>query len=300
MIDLAKLLRARSQPGFDPGTFGSFWQNVRGEDFDFGINFEDIFEDFFGFTKTRKRAINRGEDIELEMEIDLKDTLKGVKKNIKLDKKVICQRCQGLGAEPGSKLKECFSCRGTGEVQQMKKTFLGTITRYVVCPECKGEGKIPENPCNVCGGEGRINGYEDIEVKIPQGVDSGQVIKIAGKGDAGRRGGKPGDLYVKIFIKPHPIFKRKADDLYLTVPISFSGATLGEEITIPTLEGKKILLKVPQGTESGKVFRISGKGIPHFLGWGRGDLYVKLVIKTPKKLTKKQKELLAKLKSQGL
>ena len=289
---------AGSQPGFDPGVF---WSNIRGEDFDFGMNLEDIFEDFLGFTKTgRRRDINRGKDIEIELEIDLKDTLRGVKRNINFGKKIVCQRCQGSGGEPGSAIKECFSCRGTGQVQQMKKTFFGTITRYVLCPECKGEGKIPEKRCNVCGGEGRIEGEEDIEVYIPSGVDFGQIIKIAGKGEAGRKRARKGDLYVKIFIKPHPLFKRKADDLYLTLPTSFTQASLGDEVEVPTLEGKKILLKVPAGTESGKVFRVSGKGIPHFSGFGRGNLYVKLSVKTPKKLTKKQKELLEKLKEQGL
>ena len=232
--------------------------------------------------------------------MDLKDTLQGQKRKISLFKKVVCQRCKGSGAEPGSAVKECFACRGTGQVQQMKKTIFGTITRYVVCPECQGQGKIPEKPCNVCRGEGRIDGQEDIEIYIPAGVDSGQIIKIAGKGDAGRQQGKSGDLYLKIFIKPHPTFKRKGDDLYLSLPISFSQASLGDEVEVPTLDGKKILLKVPAGTESGKVFRISGKGIPRFSGWGRGNLYVELSVKIPKKLTKKQRELLKRLGEEGL
>ncbi len=290
---------AGTQGGFDPGVF---WSNIRGEDFDLGMDLGDIFEDFLGFTRTgrRRKDINQGKNIEIELEIDLKDVLKGVKRNINLGKKIACQRCQGSGAEPGSRIKECFSCRGTGEVQQMKKTLLGTITRYVLCPECKGQGKIPENPCNVCRGEGRIEDYQDIEVYIPSGVDTGQIMKIDGKGEAGRRKARSGDLYVKILIKPHPVFERKGDDLYLALPVSFSGATLGDEVEVPTLEGKKILLKVLSGTESGKVFRISGKGIPHFSGFGRGNMYIELVIKTPKKLTKKQKELLEKLKEQGL
>lgn len=296
---------ANFQPGFDPGVF---WSNIRGEDFDLGMDLEDIFEDLFGFGKAGKRRdINRGKDIEIEMEIDLKDVLNGVKKDIAFDKMVVCQRCQGSGGEPGSKIKECFSCRGTGQVQQMKKTFFGTITRYVRCPECKGEGRIPEKPCNVCKGEGRIVEKENLEIPISPGVDTGQTIKIAGKGEAGRRGGKSGDLYIKVFILPHPLFKRKGDDLYIKVPVSFSQAALGDKVEVPTLDSnppttqsKKILLKIPQGIESGKVFRISGRGIPHFSGWGRGNLYVELVIKTPQKLTKKQKELLEKLKEQGI
>jgi len=177
---------------------------------------------------------------------------------------------------------------------------LGTITRYVVCPECKGEGKIPEKICNVCQGEGRIEGKEQIEVDIPAGVDSGQTIKFPGRGEAGRRGRKAGDLYIRIFVRPHSLFKRKGDDLYFSLPISLSQAALGDEIEIPTLEGNNILLKIPSGIESGKIFRISKKGIPHFSGFGRGNLYVKLEVKVPQRLTKKQKELLEKLKEEGL
>ena len=281
---------AGAQPGFDFG-FNPFDS----------MDFSDLFEDFFGFgSRVRGREINQGRDIEVEVKIDLADTLKNVQRRIKLSELVACQRCQGFGAEPGSKIKECFSCRGTGQVQQMKKTIFGTIARYIVCPECGGEGKIPEKPCNVCKGEGRISSDQDVEIFIPAGVDTGQTIKIAGKGEAGRRGGKPGDLYVRVFVRPHPLFERKGDDLYLTLAISFSQASLGDEIEVPTLEGKKILLKVPSGTESGEVFRISGKGIPYFSGFAKGNLYIELIIKTPKKLTKQQKELLEKLKEQGL
>ena len=285
--------------GFD---FGSFWQDMRGESFDFGsFDFEDLFEDFFGVgQKFRKKEANRGRDIEIKIEINLKDTLESIQRNIDLDKMVSCQRCQGSGAEPNYELKECFSCRGSGEVQQIKKTIFGTFARYVVCPECQGEGRIPQRPCNVCKGEGRIKGEEEIEVSIPAGVDSGQTIKITGRGEAGRRKGRAGDLYIKIFVKKDKIFKRRGDDLFVEAPISFSCASLGDEVELSTLEGKKILLKIPSGTESGKVFRISSKGIPHFSGWGRGNLYARLLIKTPKKLTKKQKELLERLKEEGI
>ena len=269
-------------------------------DFDFG-DLGDIFEEAFGFGSTRKpRDRNRGRDIEIEIEISLEDTLKNTEKEVYITKFVKCPRCGGTGAEPGTKLRECFTCRGTGRVQQVKRTFFGTFTRYVTCPECHGEGRVPEKPCNVCKGEGRIEKREKIKISIPAGIDSGQRVRIKGEGEAGRRGGKAGDLYVRVVVKPHPIFERKGDDLYLTKTISFSQAALGDEIEVPTLEGSRILLKVPQGTDSGKVFRISGKGIPHFSGFGRGDLYVKLILKTPRRLTKKQKELLEKLKEEGI
>ena len=213
---------------------------------------------------------------------------------------VVCSRCQGKGAEPGSLTNECFSCRGTGQVQQIKRILFGSFTRYIICPECKGEGQKPEKPCNVCKGEGRNKGQDNIKFFIPGGVDSNQVIRVDKRGDAGKRGGRPGDLYIRIFVKKHPVFQRRGDDLYLQVPISFSQAALGDEIEILTLEKSKILLKVPAGTESGKVLRISSKGIPHFSGYGRGSLYVELNIKTPKKLSKKQKELFEQIKKQGL
>ncbi len=211
-----------------------------------------------------------------------------------------CSRCQGTGAEPGTRLKECVTCRGQGQVQQIKKTIFGSFATYIVCPECHGEGKIPEKPCNVCKGEGRITGKEDIEILIPAGIDSNQMIKIRGKGEAGRRSGKHGDLYIRVFVLPDSKFNRKGDNLYLNVSIPFSMACLGGSIGIMDLEGKKISLKVPQGTESGKVFRVSGKGISHFSGYGKGDLYVKLKIEIPKKLSKEQKEALNKLKEKEL
>jgi len=286
-------------PGFD---FGFNWGKFNeGFEFDFG-DLSEMMEEFFGlgFTGRRKRETKRGKDIEIELALSLEEVLRGREKEITLEKFITCSRCQGIGAEPGTSVKECFSCRGTGQVQQIKRTPFGSFTKSTICPECGGEGFRPEKPCNVCKGEGRIKGEEAVKIFIPAGVDTNQVIKVAGKGDAGKRAGKSGDLYIRIFVKPHPVFKRKGDDLYLSLPISFTQAALGDEVEVPTLEGKKILLKVPAGTESGKILRISGKGIPHFSGFGRGNMYVELVVKTPKKLTKKQKELLEKLKEEGI
>lgn len=287
-----------AEPGFD---FNWAWGKP-GENFDFDFgDLGEMMEEIFGFgAPQKKKDLKRGKNIEIDLEIPLEETLKGKEKEIILLKQIICSRCQGTGAEPGTPVNECFSCRGTGQVQQIKKTFFGSFTRVTVCPECEGEGVHPEKPCNVCKGEGRARGEERLKIFIPAGVDLNQIIKVEEKGEAGRRGGKPGDLYCRIFIKKHPIFKRKGDDLYISVSISFSQATLGDEIEIPTLEGGKILLKIPAGTESGKILRISGKGISRFSGYGKGNLYVELIVKIPKKLTKKQKELLEKLKAEGI
>ncbi|MGC9031245.1 MAG: molecular chaperone DnaJ [Minisyncoccia bacterium] len=285
-----------------PGGFGE----DKGFDFDFGFgfkdfDFEDIFSDFFGFKENKTyKDINRGKDIEIELNLKLEDVLKDIKEKIKIKKFFKCQRCSGTGAEPKSELKECFTCRGTGKVKKIKRTIFGQIIITDICPDCKGEGKIPEKPCNVCKGEGRILGEEEVEIFIPAGVDTNQVLKFPGRGDAGRRNAKPGDLYVRINIQRHKLFERKGDDLYFNKKVNLTTLILGGEVEIPTLEGKNILLKIPENTEPGKIFRISGKGIPHFGRFGRGDLYVKILLDLPKKITSKQKELLEKLKKEGL
>lgn len=304
--------------GFNPGSdfsgqggggFNGFnwndFQQAGGGDFDFDIgDLGDIFEDFFGFSfggrQGQKSEAGRGRDIRVDLELSLEDVLKGQTKEIVLNKFLECSRCHGTGAEPGTSVKECFSCRGTGRVQEIKRTPFGSITRWAVCPECHGDGRKPEVYCNVCNGEGRIKKEEKVNVFVPAGVDSNQIIKVAGKGEAGRRGSEPGDLYVRILIKKHKTFVRRGDDLYLSVLIKISDAVLGGEIEVPTLEGKNISLKIPAGTKSGKVFRVSGKGIPHFSGYGRGNLYVEVEIDIPKKLTKKQKEIFKNLKEEGL
>jgi len=299
------------QPG---GDWNWAWGNSsarseQGEafNFDFG-DVGEIFEDFFNFGGKRryKKDVKKGRDIQVDIEIELSQVLKQTFEKIILNKYVVCHRCQGSGAEPGTKTKECFSCRGSGQVQQVKKTIFGSYTTFATCPECHGEGTRPEKFCNVCKGEGRVKADEEIEIAIPAGVDSEQILRLEEKGDAGKRGGKPGDLYVRIFVKKHPVFERKGDDLYTDSEISFSQAVLGDEIEVGTLDPStssgqaKILLQVPAGTESGKIFKISGKGIPHFSGFGKGNLYIALKVKTPKKLTKEQKKLLDELRKNGL
>jgi molecular chaperone DnaJ len=274
--------------GFDPSSF----------DFDFG-DLGGMFEEFFGGVR-QKKDLRRGKDIQVDISLSLEEVLNNQEKELVLNRKVLCSRCKGKGGEPETSVKECFSCRGTGQVQQMKRTFFGTVTQYVICPECGGVGSKPEKPCNVCKGEGRIGSQEKIKVTIPAGVDTNQVLKVKGQGESGLREGPAGDLYLRIIVKKHPLFERRGDDLLLKKEASFPQVALGDEIEVPTLEDKKILLKVPAGTESGKVFRISKKGIPRFGGLGRGNLYVELVVKTPQRLSKKQKELLERLKEEEI
>ncbi len=287
------------QGGFNGFDFSGFTQG-QSAGFD-GVDLGDIFGDLFGFNKRQSRKnINQGRDIEMSIKVELKDVLKEINRTVSLDKFVSCSRCDGIGGEPNSKIKECFSCRGTGWVQQMRRLGPVTFSQDIVCPECKGDGKIPEKPCNVCQGEGRLKEREQIPISIPAGVDTGQTLKVDGAGEAGRRGGEPGDLYIKILVKEHPIFQRRGDDLFASLPIPFSLAALGGEIASPTLDGGETVLKVPHGSESGKVLRLSGKGIPHFTGWGTGNLYFELFVNTPKKTNRKQKDLLEQLKKQGL
>lgn len=299
----------QGQPGGADGFSGFNWawgNRPQGEEVEFDMgDIGDVFEEFFGggfngARRSTKKDARKGKDIQVDLEITLERTLKESVEKINLTKQVVCNRCAGSGAEPDSKVKECFSCRGTGQVQQVKKTIFGSYTTVATCPECKGEGTIPEKPCNVCKGEGRTKGQETIEVQIPAGIDTNQVIRVDGKGEAGRKGAKAGNLFIRIFVKQHAIFERRGDDLFAESDINFSQAALGDEIEIKTLEGTNILLQVPAGTESGKVFKISGKGIPHFGGYGKGNLYVELKVKTPKKLSREQKKLLDELKKQGL
>ncbi|MBI1971481.1 MAG: molecular chaperone DnaJ [Candidatus Wildermuthbacteria bacterium] len=291
--------------GGEPGFAGFRWAwgaPGAGEE-DFGFDFPDvgeIFEDFFGGAGETQKEARRGNDIEIEIELPLEATLERSQEELVLSKLLTCTRCQGTGGEPGSRVKECFSCRGSGHVQKIQRTIFGTFTKQSLCPECSGEGWKAEKTCNVCKGEGRIKDQEELKVWIPAGVDTNQILKIEGKGDVGRKKGKAGDLYIRINVKPHPVFERRGDDVYMSRSVSFPQAALGDDIQVPTLGGQNITLTIPAGTESGKVFRVPEKGIPHYGRLGRGNMYVELKVQTPKKLTKEQKDLLEKLKEKGL
>lgn len=270
------------------------------EDIGFG-DLGDLFGDFFGFGGRRPRTARKkiGRDIEIEMLIDFREAIFGAEREIILDKFIVCPKCEGLGTEPGSKLVTCSKCKGSGQVNQTQSTFFGTIRTVGVCPICGGEGKTAEKKCSQCHGEGRIRKSQKLKIKIPAGIDEGGLIRLTGQGEAGSRGGRPGDLYIHIRVRPDPYFKRRGFNLFSEEEISISQAVLGGKKTVKTIDGE-VDLKIPAGTPSGQEFKLSGKGVLHLHGKDRGDQIVKVKIRIPKHLTKKQKDLLEELGKEGL
>lgn len=274
--------------------FGGF------EDFaGFGGNFDgpfgDIFDMFFGGwqnqgARTRSSA-KRGSDLSLELTIDFEEAVFGTDKEVEIARLVSCDACDGSGLKPGTSPEACPDCRGAGEIRTEQRTVFGTFVRAATCPRCRGEGRIITDPCPDCNGQGRKPIHEKVKVEIPAGVDSGVTLKLAGRGEAELRGGRPGDLYVMIHVNPHPVFERRGRDLFCQFPITFPQAALGAELQVPTLEGFE-KVKVAPGTQTGTTFKLKGKGVPTLNGGGRGDIIIQVVIETPKKLTEKQKELL--------
>ena len=291
--------------GFNPGQgFGGF--NSQG----FNVNMDDLGDlfgglgDIFGFGSSggrrRKTGPMAGNDIHTSMTIDFREAVFGAEKIIELDKIVVCDRCGGSGAEPGSKIETCPECKGSGQIRQMQRTILGVFQSAVVCPRCGGEGKTVSQSCRRCGGQGRVRSAERIKIKIPAGINDGESIKLSGKGEAGVKGGQAGDLFITFRVKPDPEFSRKGDDLKTSIYIPFSIATLGGKVEVKTLDGSFINLKVPSGTESGKIFRIKNKGAERLRSRGQGDLLVEVKIKTPQKLSRRQKKLVEELSDEGI
>jgi len=297
---------AGSQQGFS----GFEWQDGGFQSpFGFSGNFDigDIFSDFFNQTyssrKTKSTYQNKGRNIEVNLEIDLEEAAFGDRKDISFKTYLACEHCNGKGYEPNSKLKECSNCKGEGVIRELRRTFLGEFTQIIECPKCKGRGKMPERPCKTCGGDGRYYGNKEIKVDIPIGIRDGETIRIRKEGEAGMLDGLSGDLYIRIIIRRHSVFERKGDDLHTVLLITFIDAVLGTQKEVKILNPlkdreKTILLKIPSGTESGEIFRIKGKGVKHFDAPGQGDLYVKIKIKIPKKVSAEAKELLEKLQKQ--
>jgi len=265
-------------------------------DFDFNdifSNFSDIFGDFGGGRQTKKRsAAQRGSDIRYNLEISLEEAFRGVTEKISFSIPCTCEACKGNGAQNGEKPTDCPTCKGSGKIRAQQGFFV--VER--ACTTCAGAGQIIKNPCKTCHGQGRVNKDKTLAVKIPAGVEEGNRIRLTGEGEAGARGGPAGDLYVYISIRKHQFFNRKGDDVHFEIPLKFTTAALGGAIEIPTIDGTKASLKIPEGSQNGDQFRLKSKGMSVINSGGRrGDMYVRINIETPVKLSVEERELLVKL-----
>ncbi len=269
--------------GGHPGFSGDFGASMSGI-------FDDLFGEFMGGRGGRRSdgGRSRGQDLRYNMEITLEEAFEGKKAQVRVPSSIACDTCHGDGAELGSKPITCTTCGGAGKVRASQGFF--TVER--TCPTCHGRGQIIEKPCKVCHGAGRVQKERTLSVNIPAGVEDGTRIRLSGEGDAGMHGGPAGDLYIFLSLRPHQIFQRDGADLFCRVPISMTSASLGGEIEVPTLNGKRVKLKIPEGTQTGRQFRLKDKGMPVLNSREMGDLYIQTTVETPIKLTKKQKELL--------
>lgn len=269
--------------------FSGFQGGFGGKGFNEDI-FSDIFEEFFHGSQFGGMGNRAGANLKTELDITFEEAVFGAKKNVHLNKLSECVKCEGSGSED-NKFETCKTCNGTGNFRKQYRTPFGVISQSATCSSCYGEGQGIKNKCKECHGKGRVKDSKEITITIPAGVDNGTTLKLSGEGEAGERGSRNGDLYVTIFVEKSSIFERDGNNLLIDVPISFSQATLGGDIEVPTIDGK-VNMKIPQGTQSHTVFRLKGKGIPSLNGYGKGDELVRLIIATPANLTKKQKELL--------
>ena len=270
--------------------------------FDFSSSFADIFEDFFGgFSEARRGGSgqtggpSRGSDLRYNLSISLEEAFKGKQETVKVTTSVTCDICHGSGAEAGSKPVTCPTCNGAGRVRAQQGFF--TIER--TCNTCQGSGKIIRDPCRKCAGSGRMRREKSLLVNIPSGVEEGTRIRLAGEGEAGFRGGPDGDLYIFLSIRPHPFFQREGANLLCRVPIPFTTATLGGTIDVPTIDGGKVKVSIPEGTQTGHQFRLKGKGMSQMRGHARGDMFIQVNVETPVNLNKKQKDILREFDKSG-
>ncbi len=267
-------------------------------DFGFATGFADIFDEMFGEFMGGRRGQgtnNRGNDLRYNLEITLEEAFKGKQTSVRVPTLAACEACGGSGAEAGSRPVNCPTCQGHGRVRAQQGFF--TIER--TCPSCNGAGRVIENPCRQCGGQGRARREKTLAVTIPAGVEDGTRIRLAGEGEAGMRGGAPGDLYIFLAVKPHRFFQREGANIQCRVPISMPTAALGGTIEVPTIDGGRARLNVPAGTQGGHQFRLKGKGMSVLRSPARGDMYVQVVVETPVNLTKRQQELLREFEKAG-
>jgi len=257
---------------------------------DFGSAFSDLFEGIFGMGAGRARSgRERGADLRYNMEIRLEEAYSGKTAHVRIPTSVTCESCSGSGAKAGTRPKACPSCGGQGRIRHAQGFF--TLER--TCPNCQGRGQVIDNPCQACSGSGRVTRERTLSVNIPPGVEDGTRIRLAGEGEAGVRGGPTGDLYIFLSIAGHLFFQREGADLHCRVPISMVTAALGGEFEVPTIDGTNTRVKVPEGTQSGRRFRVQGKGMPVLRSKQAGDMYIQVLVETPQKLTKRQRELLS-------
>ncbi|HOB63291.1 MAG TPA: molecular chaperone DnaJ [Candidatus Competibacteraceae bacterium] len=257
---------------------------------DLGDIFGGVFRDIFGGGMRGGAQSYRGADLQYTLDLTLEEAVFGITTKIRVPTLVSCATCAGSGAKPGTKPTTCPTCRGMGQVRMQQ----GFFSIQQACPRCQGRGSVIPEPCETCQGSGRVEEQKTLSVKVPAGVDNGDRIRLAGEGEAGEHGGPPGDLYVQIRVKPHPIFTREDSNLYCEVPIGFATAALGGDLEVPTLDGR-LTLKIPPETQTNKVFRLRGKGVKPVRGGATGDLLCRVVVETPVNLTREQKELLQKL-----
>ena len=261
--------------------------------FDFG-GFGDIFEAFFGGATTRRSGPQRGGDLRYSLTISFEDAVFGCEKEVEIARTEKCSVCKGTKSEPGSSPERCPSCNGTGEVRRAQRSIFGQFINVTACNQCRGEGRIITRPCQHCRGQGKERLTRKIEIRVPAGVDEGTQIRLSGEGDVGRNGGSPGNLYVSLSVRKHKLFKRDGNDILYELPINFAQAALGDELEIPTLDGEASL-KIPAGCQTGKIFRVKVKGVPHLRGNGRGDQLVRVHVVTPQSLDARQKKILQEL-----
>jgi molecular chaperone DnaJ len=261
-----------------------------------GFNFNDIFEQFFsrrnGFTQRPRDQ--RGNDIRYDIEIRLEDAYREMETELEVPRTELCDTCRGSGARPGTSPRRCSTCGGTGQLQASRRTAFGMFTQITDCSKCHGQGIVIEDPCPSCRGRGSIQKTRKIELKIPKGIDDGAQLRLAGQGEHPNGATQSGDLYVVVHMKEHPVFERRGIDLYRKLNVSFPQASLGATLLVETLEGRE-KLKIPEGTENGTLFKLKGSGMPKIHGSGSGDLYVRIQVKTPKRLNKRARLLLEEL-----
>ena len=254
--------------------------------------FGDIFDMFFGGGGGQRRGgPQRGSDLRYALTLSFEEAVFGVEKEIQIPRDETCTDCQGSGAAPGTHPTTCSQCHGSGQVKAVQRTPFGQIQTARTCPTCQGEGRIVSSPCSTCHGQGKVRKVKTIKINVPEGSEEGLNLRLSGDGEAGAKGGPPGDLYILLQVKPHKFFEREGNDIYCEVPITFIQASLGAEVEVPTLDGV-VKMKVPEGTQTSTVFRLKGHGVPRRRASGRGDQHVRVVLTTPTKLNEKQKKLL--------